>query len=44
VQKVGFNGSFLGLAAIAVVAVCVLFFGVPETLGGARPEKRAAAA
>lgn len=44
VQKVGFNGSFLGLAAVAVVAVCVLFFGVPETLGDSAPNARVATA
>lgn len=32
VQRFGFRTSFLGLAAIAVVAFAVLFFGVPETL------------
>lgn len=35
VQRFGFRGSFLGLAAIAVVAFAVLFFGVPETLNHA---------
>jgi MFS family permease len=35
VQRFGFRASFLGLAAIAVVAFAVLFFGVPETLNGA---------
>ncbi len=33
VQRLGFSASFLGLAAIAVAAFAVLFFGVPETLG-----------
>jgi MFS family permease len=33
VQRFGFSASFLGLAAIAVAAFAVLFFGVPETLG-----------
>ncbi len=33
VERFGFGGSFLGLAAIAVVAECVLLVGVPETLG-----------
>jgi len=32
IQKISFRASFLGLAAIAVVAFAVLFFGVPETL------------
>jgi MFS family permease len=35
VQRFGFRASFLGLAAIAVAAFAVLFFGVPETLNGA---------
>jgi MFS family permease len=35
VQRFGFRGSFLGLAAVAVAAFAVLFFGVPETLNGA---------
>jgi MFS family permease len=35
VQRFGFRSSFLGLAAIAVAAFAVLFFGVPETLNGA---------
>ncbi len=34
IQKISFRASFLGLAAIAVAAFAVLFFGVPETLGG----------
>jgi MFS family permease len=33
IQKISFRASFLGLAAIAVAAFAVLFFGVPETLG-----------
>lgn len=35
VQRLGFRASFLGLAALAVVALGVLFFGVPETLRSA---------
>jgi MFS family permease len=31
VQKISYRASFLGLAAIAVAAFAVLFFGVPET-------------
>src|SRR6202012_2268744 len=31
VQRISFRTSFLGLAAIAVAAFAVLFFGVPET-------------
>jgi MFS family permease len=34
IQHVSFNGSFLGLAAIAVLAVTLLAVGVPETLHG----------
>ena len=34
IQRFSFRASFLGLAAIAVVAVAVLFFGVPETANG----------
>ena len=34
VQRISFNGSFLGLAAVAAVAVTLLIVGVPETLGG----------
>jgi predicted MFS family arabinose efflux permease len=33
VQRISFNASFLGLAAVGVAAFAVLFFGVPETFG-----------
>jgi MFS family permease len=36
VQRLGFSASFLGLAAIALAAFAVLFFGVPETLRSER--------
>ncbi|MGB7436783.1 MAG: MFS transporter [Candidatus Acidiferrum sp.] len=32
IQRIGYGASFLGLAAIAAVAVTLLFFAVPETL------------
>lgn len=32
IQHLGFNASFLGLAVIAVFAVALLWFGIPETL------------
>jgi len=32
IQRISFNASFLGLAAIAFAAVLLLFAGVPETL------------
>lgn len=37
-QRFGYRTSFLGLAAIALIAFGLLWFGVPETLGQpARP-------
>lgn len=32
IHRVGFHDSFWGLACIAVLAFCILLFGVPETL------------
>jgi len=40
VQRISFSASFLGLAAIAVAAFAVLFFGVPETVGDAADNSR----
>jgi MFS family permease len=40
VQRISYRASFLGLAAIAVVAFAVLFFGVPETVPDAGGNSR----
>jgi MFS family permease len=42
VQRVGFRASFLGLAAIAVLALLILWLAVPETKPSARSQNSSA--
>ena len=41
IQRLGFSASFLGLAAIAVLALGLLWLTVPETLGAGRANRDA---